>query len=282
MAKRLIINADDFGLNSSVNEAVERAHKEGILTSATIMTNMADAKKAVKIARSLPNLGVGVHLNLFKGKPISSDAKIECLVNKDGDFQYSAPLLAMMVSVLHNVRKAVRIEMAEQIQWLIKKKIKPTHLDSHKHFHCVPAVYSIVCDLARQFKIGAVRWCWEPKGLGGAPWPLSSVEARKSARWVRRMAVINRLQDRSLIKTEALIGLTHLGRVDMSFLKAVSLYNHAETAELMTHPATEDNAENSFRAVKFARKAELEALCDERARQYFADAGVELIRYGQL
>ncbi|MGD9109459.1 MAG: ChbG/HpnK family deacetylase [Phycisphaerales bacterium] len=282
MAKRLIINADDFGLNSSVNEAVERAHTEGILTSTTMMTNMADAKKAIKIAKTLPELGVGVHLNLFKGKPISSDTKIECLVNKNGDFRYSAPVLAMMASVLHNVRKAIRIEMAEQIQWLIKKKIKPTHLDSHKHFHCVPAVYSIVCDLAREFKIGAVRWCWEPKGLDSSPWPLSSAEARKSAKWIRRWAAINRRQDKSVIKTEAFVGMTHLGRVDMTFLKAVSLYSHAETTELMTHPSTEDDSDEHFRPVKFARKAELEALCDERAKQYFEDAGFELVNYGQL
>jgi predicted glycoside hydrolase/deacetylase ChbG (UPF0249 family) len=183
--------------------------------------------------------------------------------------------------MLHNVRKAIRTEMAEQIQWLIDKKIRPTHLDSHKHFHCVPAVYSIVCDLARQFKIGAVRWCWEPKGLDNPPWPLSSTEAKKSTKWYRRMAVVNRIQNKNAIKTEALMGMTHLGRVDISFLKALSLYNHAGTVELMTHPATEDD-EDHFRPVKFARKAEFEALCDERAKQYFEDAGVELVHYGQL
>lgn len=282
MAKRLIINADDFGLSNSVNDAVERAHRQGVLTSATMMTNMPDAKQAVKIAKRLPKLGVGVHLNLFKGRPLSNEAAIECLVDKEGNFRYSMPLLVVAASVMHNFRKAIRIEMSEQIQWLINKKLKPTHLDSHKHFHCVPPVYSIVCDLARHFKIGAVRWCLEPKGLESAPWPLSSAESRRTAKLIRRMAAINRMQDKSVIKTEAFIGTTHLGRVDISLLKAVSLYNHAGTAELMTHPASEDAGEDSSRPVRVARKAELEALCDERTKQYFAEAGVELINYGRL
>ncbi len=74
MDRRIIINADDFGLCDGVNEAVAQAHSDGILTSATIMVNMPAAEKAVKIAKKLPSLGIGVHLNLTEGRPISKDS----------------------------------------------------------------------------------------------------------------------------------------------------------------------------------------------------------------
>ena len=77
MNKRIIINADDFGLCKGVNAAVLKAHTEGILTSTTIMANMSAANEAVQIAKKLPNLGVGVHLNLYEGPPVSKDPCVQ-------------------------------------------------------------------------------------------------------------------------------------------------------------------------------------------------------------
>ncbi|MBA7689469.1 Chitooligosaccharide deacetylase [subsurface metagenome] len=89
MDKRIIINADDFGLCDGVNKAVAKAHTEGILTSTTIMVNMPAADEAVKIAKKLPTLGVGVHLNLFEGRPVSKDSRIGRLLDADGRFARS-------------------------------------------------------------------------------------------------------------------------------------------------------------------------------------------------
>jgi predicted glycoside hydrolase/deacetylase ChbG (UPF0249 family) len=93
---------------------------------------------------------------------------------------------------------------------------------------------------------------------------------------------MNRLQNRSFFKTEALLGVAHTGNINVNFFRAVSLYNTAATAEAMTHPGyTYDLDASSTRLVK-QREVELEALCSEKTKQYFKDAGVKLVHYGRL
>ncbi len=282
MARRLIINADDFGSSPQVNEAVERAHTKGVLTSATIMTNMSGFEDAVSVAKRLPRLGVGVHLNLFKSGPVSDDSRVECLVDSQGSFRYSPRTLAFLATFCHKIRKAIKIEMSAQIQRLIDSGMHPTHIDSHKHLHCFGAVYPIVCSLAKRFAISAVRYCREPAAVFNVPWPLSAPDGKREAKHLRRMSALNRFYDGELFRTEATYGLTHVGRIDTNFFKAVSLYTAARTAELMTHPATEDDLADSGRLFKMNRKAEFEALCDDRTKKYLHDAGIELIHYGQI
>ncbi|MFA5238966.1 MAG: ChbG/HpnK family deacetylase [Phycisphaerae bacterium] len=276
MDRRIVINADDFGVSSSVNQAVAQAHSNGVLTSATIMANMPAADEAVKIAKQNPNLGVGVHLNLFKGKPLSKDKSVECLLNAEGDFAFSPAKLSLLSLLRRKIRNAIRIELAAQIQWVIDNGIKPTHLDSHKHIHNFPVVFSIVCGLAKQFQIPAVRFSFEPKQLLSMPWPLSSEGGRESAKTIRIMAKINRIQNSAFLKTDCLLGVSHIGRIDVNFFKAVALYNSAATAEVMTHPGL-DNGQN-----KMQRKGEFEALCSERTKKYLMDAGIRLVHYGNL
>ncbi len=158
MDRRIIINADDFGLCEGVNKAVVQAHTNGILTSATIMTNMPAAEEAVEIAKHTPTLGVGVHLNLTEGSPISKEATVKPLLDAQGQFAVPFSKLPMLSIRSSKVRQAIRTELAAQIQWVIERGIKPTHLDSHKHIHSFPVIFSIVCKLARQFGITAIRW----------------------------------------------------------------------------------------------------------------------------
>ncbi len=282
MARRLIINADDFGLSPQVNEAVEQAHINGVLTSATLMTNMPHFKEAVIIAKRLPRLGVGVHLNLFQSKPVSDDLRVRCLVDSAGNFRYSPRALAFLATFCHEVRKAIKVEMSAQIQRLIDSDLHPTHLDSHKHIHFFPAIYPVVCALAKRFDIPAVRYCREPAALSNVPWPLSTPEGKRRATQLRKMAGYNRLYDSELFRTEMTYGLTHIGRIDTNFFKAVSLYTTTQTAELMTHPATSDDLADSGKLFKMNRKAELEALCDDRTKKYLHEGGIELIHYGQF
>ncbi|MBN1392463.1 MAG: ChbG/HpnK family deacetylase [Sedimentisphaerales bacterium] len=281
MDKRIIINADDFGLCSGVNEAVAQAHTSGVLTSTTIMANMPAAEAAVKLAKQMPNLGVGVHLNLFAGKPLSKDANINCLLDDTGSFALSSAKLSLLSIASRKIRNAIRTEFAAQIQWVIDNGIKPTHLDSHKHIHCFPSIFPIVCALARQFEIRAIRFIFEPKQLLAMPWPLPSMGGRQRARKARILAKINRFQSSDLLKTDCLLGVAHMGKIDVNFFKAVALYNPAATAEIMTHPGIDDETEKR-KSSMHQRKSELDALCSDRTKQYLRNAGVKLIHYGQL
>jgi hopanoid biosynthesis associated protein HpnK len=282
MDKRIIINADDFGLCSGVNKAVAQAHTDGVLTSTTIMANMPAADEAIKLAKQMPGLGVGVHLNVFEGKPLSKDGDINCLLNTDGSFAVSVTKLSLLSVVRRKIRNAIRTEFAAQIQWVIDNDIKPTHLDSHKHIHSFPAIFQMVCELARRFGIAAIRFTYEPKQLLAMPWPLTSEGGRKRARAARIMARINRIQNPTFLKTDALLGVAHTGKINVNFFKAVALYNSAATAEVMTHPGLKDGLDHTKTRLVHQRKAEFEALCSERTKQYLKNAGIKLVHYGQL
>jgi predicted glycoside hydrolase/deacetylase ChbG (UPF0249 family) len=282
MGKRLVINADDFGLCQGVNKGIIEAHTKGVLTSATIMTNMPAAKEAAELAKKTPALGVGVHLNLTNGKPVCKDAIIECLLDDGGNFKLKPGKLAIMSVLIGKVKAAIETELAAQIQWLIERGVKPTHLDSHKHVHGFPTIFPIVCRLAKRFGIPAIRFTYEPKQVCLPPWPVTIREDRKRAFGVRTMAKINRLQNRSFFKTDALLGVAHTGNINVNFFRAVSLYNAAATAEVMTHPGYIYDLDTSTTRLVKQRQIELEALCSEKTKQYLKDVGIKLVHYGQL
>jgi hopanoid biosynthesis associated protein HpnK len=282
MERIIVINADDFGLSEGINRGIVQAHTDGVLTSATIMTNMPAAKQAVKMAKQLRTLGVGVHLNLSEGQPVSTEADIACLLGADGVFAHSPSKLSLLSLARNKIRKAVRKELAAQIQWLIDSGIKPTHLDSHKHIHCFPAIFPIVCSLAREFEITAIRWPFEPKEVCQMPWPLPSEGGRKRAGLIRLFAKINRIQNRSFLKTNVFLGIAHVGKMDVNFFKALALYNSAQITEVMTHPGFIDGLDVVKTRLLHQRKVELDALCSERTKQYLKEAGIKLVHYGEL
>jgi hypothetical protein len=282
MEQRLIINADDFGLCESVNKGIVEAYTKGVLTSTTLMANMPAAEQAVDLAKNLPTLGVGVHLNLTAGKPLCQDNTVKLILDSQGHFALSPDKLALASLITGKVRTAIETELASQIQWLIDKSIKPTHLDSHKHIHSFPAIFPIVCRLAKRFGISAIRYTFEPKQVSQLPWPVTDRESRKRASLVRTMAKINHWQNPLFFKTDALLGVNHVGKINTVFMRAVSLYNTASTAELMTHPGYAYDLDATRTRLVKQREVEIEALCSEKTKQYFKDAGIKLIHYGQL
>jgi hopanoid biosynthesis associated protein HpnK len=282
MDKRIVVNADDFGLCAGVNRAVAQAHTDGILTSTTIMTNMPAAEEAVEISRQLPTLGVGVHLNLTEGHPLSPKETVGPLVGADGRFTRSVMKPAFLSLAGPKCRNAIRTELAAQIQWVIDRGIKPTHLDSHKHFHALPVLYSMICQLARRFDVRAIRFAMEPAEVSKIPWPLPAEGGRNKAAFIRALAKMNRLQNSDFIRTDATLGISHVGRIDVNFFRAVTLYNSARTVEIMTHPGFADGLDPANTTLAAQRKMELDALCDQRAKQLFEDAGIKLVHYGQL
>ncbi len=282
MNKRLIINADDFGLCEGVNRAIIQAHTDGVLRSTTIMTNMPSASSAVDAAKSLGTLGIGVHLNLTEGKALCEHEDMGRLIDSEGNFKSSVARLGLLSLADPRTRNALRTELAAQIQWLIDKGAQPTHLDSHKHFHAIPHLFSIICQLASRFGIRAIRYSMEPPAVSAVPWPIPSVGGRQRARLIRAMARLNRLANRDFLKTDALLGLSHIGKINVNFFKAVALYNSAATAEILTHPGHIEGLDESQAHLEGQRKIEFEALCSDKTRQYLKEAEIELIHYGQV
>jgi len=96
------------------------------------------------------------------------------------------------------------------------------------------------------------------------------------------MAKINRMQNQDFLKNDAVFGIAHTGKIDVSFFKDVALYNSTRTCEVMTHPGFADGLDADKTRLLHQRKVELEALCSEKTKQYFKDAGVKLVHYGKL
>ena len=205
-----------------------------------------------------------------------------CLISSCIVFNCSPFRLSLLSMAGHKIREAIRAELAAQIQWVIDRGLKPTHLDSHKHIHAIPALFSIVCQLAARFGIGAVRWPFEPKELSRIPWPLTSEDGRVRALMVRIMARINRMQNRDFLRNDMLFGVAHTGKIDVNFFKAVALYNTAATAEVMTHPGYGEGLDPEKTRLLQQRKAELDALCSDKTKRHFEDAGIKLVHYGLL
>jgi predicted glycoside hydrolase/deacetylase ChbG (UPF0249 family) len=280
MFRKIIINADDFGLCRGVNNAVAEAHTTGVLTSATIMANMAGVDEAIEMAKKMPALGVGVHLNVTSGKPLSTDPVVKILTDAAGDFGYSVAKLAIATVASKKIRQAIEAELSMQISSLISKGITPTHLDSHKHFHCLPAVWRIVCRLAEKFNIPAIRWPYEPGTLCGGDWPRVELKDKVRALLVRHKALKCQGIDDRFIKTDIFFGVAHTGRIDDNFWAELSQTQFAGIAEVMTHPGYPEGL-GKTRLVE-QRLTELKWLCAASTKKTLADAGIELINYRDI
>lgn len=276
----MIINADDLGLCSGVNRAVAQAVGGGVLTSATLMVNGNAAEEAVEIAKGTPELGVGVHLNLTEGRPVSAEAGALC--SENGEFRYSAGKLAVMSVLSGSVRAAIKRELAAQVEWVLSRGIEPTHLDSHKHVHTAVAIYPIIVRLAEQFGVSAIRWPFEPRLVGGSGWPLPSKGGKKRASMVSFLAKVNRRCNCAFIKNDSFVGLRHTGKMDTVLWQSIAAAGLEGVVEVMVHPGFADGLDPAKTRLIEARYVEYEALCDERTKRALADAGIELVHYGKL
>ena len=242
--KRLIVNADDFGLAESVNRGIMESHRDGILTSASLLTNGLAFEQAVALSRQLPNLSVGVHLNISEGTPLSPAGRIPTLVNEHGKLHLTPLLLSIGILAGKVRRDDIRSECRAQILRAFDVGLKPTHLDGHLHVHILPQMSSIMLDLAREFHIRHVR-C-----------PAENLEVTLPSLWNlggRRIAALKRfaiaygvssfarpfrerLRVAGLPRSDAFYGLVHTGFLDAKALSALLRFVPDGVTEFMCHP----------------------------------------------
>lgn len=140
--KKLIINADDFGISKSVNTAIHNCFLRGVLDSATLMVNMPFAQDAAKIS-CIDKIPVGLHFNLTLGKPISSLDKVNTLVDENGQFysrkKFIKKYLLKKISI-----DQIEIEFNAQLYTYLEMGLKLDHIDSHQHIHIIPKIFNLV------------------------------------------------------------------------------------------------------------------------------------------
>lgn len=158
MVLKKIFNADDFGMSHGVNQAISRAYHEGVLNSTSIMINLDFVDEALDMKKSMPELNVGLHLNLTNQYPISNAKDIPLLVDEKGKFKHGFVNLFLLSFFKPGaLRKQIEIETRAQLEKAIKSGIKLSHIDSHRHIHHIPLIFKIVSKLAKEYNIPRIR-----------------------------------------------------------------------------------------------------------------------------
>lgn len=248
--KRLIVNADDLGRTAGVDRGIVKAHRSGIVTSASLMVNHAEASEAPALARENPDLGVGLHVAFTGGPPTLPPEQVPSLVDASGRLPASAAGLAAAEPrhLLAEARAQLR-----RFRELMGRE--PTHLDSHHHAHRLPAVLEALVTLA-----------WDA-GL-----PVRSVSRDMRQRFRRE----------GIPTPDEFVEEFHGAGASLEGLIRILGGLGVGTAELMCHPAIVDDALRAESRYVEPREAELSALTHLEVRQVVQAAGIQLIHYGAL
>ncbi len=155
--RRLIINADDFGLSEGVNRGIVEAHQAGCVTSTSLLVNLPAFPDAVLRAGRAPQLGVGLHFNLTAGPPVSPAAALPSLC--DGETGRFHPMRRLVARALTGRIAAAQVitECEAQLDRFRATGVPLTHLDSHRHVHLLPGVWEPVVEVAKRMRIPLVR-----------------------------------------------------------------------------------------------------------------------------
>jgi len=155
--RRLIITADDFGAAREVNDAVEQAHRHGVLTAASLMVSAPAAADAVKRAKEMPKLRVGLHIVLVDGRPTLPAAQIPDLVDKDGFFRANMALAGAAMFFRPKVRRQLAAEIEAQFQAFAATGLALDHVNTHKHFQLHPTIASAMMRIGKRYGMTAAR-----------------------------------------------------------------------------------------------------------------------------
>ena len=273
---RLIVHADDFGLSEAVNRGVVAAHRDGILTSASLMVTGDAFEHAAVLARENPSLDVGVHLTLTEHQPLMDAAAVPSLVGEGGRFLPHAIAFGRRYLKGRIELTEVRAELDAQIRRAAAAGLPISHLDGHQHVHMLPGVAHVVAELAERHGIRAVRHPAE----------------RLRAYMLRDLRGIRRVAEKSLVellcalsplralkRTDDFVGFYFGGRLtEQNLVTVLERVGTTGTTELMCHPGENDPA-SPYRHWGYAWAAEVAALSSVRVKDLLRARGLTLISY---
>jgi chitin disaccharide deacetylase len=270
--RRLIVNADDFGLSSSVNAAVIRAHRDGILTTASLMVNEPGFAEAVILAKENPSLGVGLHLTLLHGHSALPPDKIPGLANSRGEFSNSPVGAGMAYFFKSSLREQLRAEIHAQIEKFHATGLKLDHVNGHLHLHLHPAVFKILMENPEKAGLTHMRLtrdCLErSRRMSRGRWLYRISHATIFEMLSRR--ALKSFSDKKIRHAQITFGLLQDSHVDEDYILKLLPELPEGDSELYSHPSLD-----TF-------KHEFAALVSPRVREQIKSLGIELIRYQDL
>jgi hopanoid biosynthesis associated protein HpnK len=284
--RRLIVNADDFGLTSGVNRAIIEGNLSGIVTSATLMANAKASDAAIDLAKAQPGLKTGCHVVLIDGVPLTDN--LPTLTETTQRFRSSLKQFAMAAVRKQISADEVQQEVEAQIRKIQSREITLTHVDSHKHTHMFPHILRPLLRAAKACGIRAIRnpfeplRCWPAGMVLGSPglWPRS---AGVMAFQIFAVEFHRALKDEGMVSTDGTVGIAVTGMLDQQKLLRILKALPDGTWELVCHPGYSDSDLQAARTrLTKSRKIELSALTSAEVREVLARQKIELISYADL
>jgi chitin disaccharide deacetylase len=292
MPRRLIINADDFGMTRGVNRAIAEAHRAGIVTSATVMANEVAVDDAVALALQNPSLGTGCHVVLVDGSPLSQVKSVQSLIRSqngaDTRFRPGISHLAL-AAVSGKIRSSeVHDESCAQIRRLQSRELWLSHVDCHMHSHILPVILRAVLAAAGEHGIRAIRNPFEPAWAVAATHKSASLRSWNRSAQVTllrglRSQFLTAVQQYGMKTTDGTIGIAVTGLLDSSLLTQLVEAMPDGTWELVTHPGYNDrDLSRATTELKQSRAVELELLTSPATLDLFRKRDIQLISYREL
>jgi hopanoid biosynthesis associated protein HpnK len=278
--KRLIVNADDFGLSPEVNAGIMRAHRDGILRSASLMVAEPAARAAAEMARDNPALDVGLHAVVCRGRSILDESRLGAAVGASGEFIDNPVAAGMRYFFDRSMRAAMTDELRAQVERHLELVGYLNHIDGHLNFHVHPLFADILVDLAVEYKVPCIRLPRERVMTtirlsrdNAARKLVESLIFRTLSRRTGRM-----MAERGLTSTDALFGLHQSGHLSEDYVVGVIDRIRDGTTELYFHPAAD------IGGIPPAAEAQLEVeiLTSQRVRDAIDRNKIELITFADL
>ena len=275
--KRLVVTADDFGAANEVNDAVAHAHAHGILTAASLMVAAPATAEAVALAKSLPTLGVGLHLVLVDGVPVLPPDQIPDLVDDHGRFRDNMVRAGFAFAFHPATRRQLRAEIAAQFEAFADTGLPLDHVNAHKHFHLHPVIAGMILDIGRAFGMRSVRAPVEPVAViraAGDP----NAGRNIATPWAKLMRA--RLRRAGMSVPGAVFGLRWSGHMTAARLLALIEHLPDGLNEIYLHPATSSAFDGH--GPDYRHTEELAALTDSYVRSALARHGIRAGRFADF
>jgi chitin disaccharide deacetylase len=280
---RLIVNADDFGASEEVNEAVIRAFKEGVLTSASLMVSGPAFEQAVKLAKENPGLAVGIHLVTVVGRSVLPHSEIPTLVDDAGNFSNNPVAAGLKYFFLPRARRELRRELAAQFERFHSTGLSLSHVDGHLHLHVHPVIFTAALELAAKYGCRHMRVPVEERGLALQFDRMSVLRKTIHAMLFGGLALHMKKKLRAVSFTfpARVYGNLQSGRMSERYFLYALDNLAADTNEIYFHPAVYAD-DKSLNSDECQASIEFDALTSAKVRDRIQSLGISLINYFDL
>ncbi len=278
--KRLIVNGDDFGFSREVNSGIIRAHREGILTSTSLMVADSARDEAAALAKENPALDVGLHLVVCMGRSVLPPSDIAPVVDALGRFSNNPVMAGIRYFFTPGIRAKLIAECRAQIELHLKLIGYLNHIDGHLNFHVHPAIADIVVELAHEYRVPCMRIPSEPvfttlaisrtRPIGKL---FEAMIFRTLSRRARRMAL-----ERGIKSSDRLFGLYQTHHITEDYVVGVLERLPDGLTEIYFHPAMDIGGTPPTPA----SQRETEVLTSQRVQNAIASRGIKLTTFGEV